>query len=386
MKWLIEQEALDDVRAIFSQDFTPAMISQLSNNSDPKDEVFVVQDGIAHVGINGPLMARPNPIMRFFGMNHTGYSEVLEALAIADADPKVKSVQLNVNSPGGQASGLFAVTDAIKSLTKPVVAVADYAASAAYAIAAATGRIEARGPASTFGSIGVAAEFAVDEKVVTITSTESPDKRPDVTTEEGRAVIRSQLDAIHELFVSTIADTRGTSASEVNEKFGRGRTFLAGEARSRGMIDDIQGGASVGSDSDSQSANAEKENKMDLKTLKADHPDVFSAACEEAVTEERDRVAAHLQMGDTSGDMKTAIGAVLDGSGMTQKLQAEYMSAGMKRRDVENRESDDAEAGDALKGKAESSTGDGDGESDVTAFDKEFAASLSELRGVDVSC
>lgn len=385
MKWFIEQDALEDVKSIFCRDISPALISQLSNTSDPKDAIFEVQDGIAHVGVNGPLMPRPNPMMRFFGMNHTGYSEVLEALAIAEADPKVKSVQLNVNSPGGQAAGLFAVTDAIKSLTKPVVAVADYAASAAYAIAAATGRIEARGPASTFGSIGVAAEFSVDEKIVTITSTEAPDKRPDVTTEEGRGVIRSQLDALHELFVSSIADSRGTSAGEVNEKFGRGRTFLAGEARSRGMIDDIQGGASVGADSDSQSANAEKENNMDLKTLKADHPDVFSAACEEAVTEERDRVAAHLQMGETSGDMKTALGAVLDGSGMTQKLQAEYMSAGMKRRDLTDREDDDAEAGDALKGKAETSATGDDGESDVTAFDKEFAATLAELRGVDVS-
>lgn len=49
-------------------------------------------------------------------------------------------------------------------------------------------------------------------------------------------------------------------------------------------------------------------------------------------------------MGEASGDMKTAIGAVQDGSAMTATLQAKYMAAGMNRSDVQARQDDDAEA------------------------------------------
>ena len=88
---------------------------------------------------------------------------------------------------------------------------------------------------------------------------------------------------------------------------------------------------------------------MDLQTLKAQHPDVYAAAAQEGRTEERDRVGAHLTMGEASGDMKTAIDAVQDGSAMTATLQAKYMAAGMNRSDVQARQDDDdaeANAGD----------------------------------------
>ena len=88
---------------------------------------------------------------------------------------------------------------------------------------------------------------------------------------------------------------------------------------------------------------------MDLKELKAQHPDVYMAAVQEGVDQERDRVTAHLTMGEASGDTKTAFSAIKDGSGMTATLQATYMTAGLNRRDVEARQSDDvsAAAGDS---------------------------------------
>jgi ClpP class serine protease len=381
MKWFIEAEALEEIKDVFAQADGSIVAAVVGQGVEPEPEEFAVVDGVAHIAVAGPLMARSNPILKFFGVQHTGYNDILAALSFAEKSPKVESIQLNVNSPGGQASGLHRVTDTIKALTKPVVSVADYAASAAYAIAAATGRIEAQGPASSFGSIGVAAEFAVDEKIVTITSTEAPDKRPDVTTEEGRAVIRSQLDAMHELFVSNIAESRGTTPVLVNETFGRGRSFLAEEARSRGMIDDIRLANGGPSESQKQSASAEEKNKMDLKTLKTEHPEVYSAACSEAVTKERDRVGAHLEMGTMSGDMKTALTAVTEGTEMTQTLNAKYMSAAMNKRDKQNRTDDDETADDALRGKV---TNKGkEGEVEVSDFDREFAANLKSLSGVD---
>ncbi len=78
--------------------------------------------------------------------------------------------------------------------------------------------------------------------------------------------------------------------------------------------------------------------KMDLNELKVTHPEAYAAARAEGVTEERDRVEAHLTMGTSSGDMKTALEAIESGEGMTAKLQAKYMSAGMNRADMNARE------------------------------------------------
>jgi len=59
---------------------------------------------------------------------------------------------------------------------------------------------------------------------------------------------------------------------------------------------------------------------------------------------ERDRVGAHLEFGEKSGDMKTALEAIASGEGMTMTLQAKYMTAGMNRADIDARqgETDDA--------------------------------------------
>ena len=87
---------------------------------------------------------------------------------------------------------------------------------------------------------------------------------------------------------------------------------------------------------------------MDLNTLKAQHPETFAAAVQQGTEQERDRVSAHLMMGESSGDMKTASASIKDGSGMTATLQATYMTAGMNRSDVQGRQADDtgANAGD----------------------------------------
>ncbi len=183
---------------------------------------------------------------------------------------------------------------------------------------------------------------------------------------------------------STIADGRGTTAAAVNETFGRGRSFLAKEARTRGMIDEIRSSNSASSDPNSRSANAEEDKKMDLKTLKAEHPAVYSAACSEAVTAERDRVRALLIIGDASGKMKTALSSVLDGSEITQTLQAEYMAAGLAKRDTEARGADDKQASDALDAKADAELPGAD-DSEQATYDEPFAAELAELRGSDVT-
>ena len=109
---------------------------------------------------------------------------------------------------------------------------------------------------------------------------------------------------------------------------------------------------------------------MDLKTLKAQHPDVYTAAVQEGVDQERDRVTAHLIMGEKSGAMATASDAIKNGTGMTATLQATYLTAGMNRSDVQTRQEEDASASAADNATA----------SDTGADASDSVASLVESR------
>jgi hypothetical protein len=85
------------------------------------------------------------------------------------------------------------------------------------------------------------------------------------------------------------------------------------------------------------------------------------------VAEERDRVNAHLKMGEASGAMDVASAAIKNGDGMTASLQADYLAAGMNRRDTQNRADDDASAGNAANGAAAQSEDEDDTIANIVA-------------------
>jgi ClpP class serine protease len=323
-----------------------------------------VAGNVAEIRVEGVLTKEPDIFAFLFGGGNTTYRSIISALAIAQSDPAIKSVLLYVDSPGGSVDGLFDMLAAIEtfrgsSASKPLSVKAANALSAAYGIAATAGRIDAVNAGSRFGSVGIAASVFLEDDVVDITNTDSPDKRPDVKTEEGKAVIRRELDAIHELFADAIARGRGTTAEAVNEKFGRGATVLAGEAKKRGMIDSIakpalravggaqrpaaEGGAQEGDDK-----------QMDLRTLRASHPDVYEAAVAEGVKSERDRVDAHLTMAEPLGadGMAIAVAAIRGGDSMTMTAMARYQVTAMNRGDRNTRQQESDAAAAAVDGAA----------------------------------
>ena len=73
---------------------------------------------------------------------------------------------------------------------------------------------------------------------------------------------------------------------------------------------------------------------MNKEELKAKYPDLYAAIFgegkEAGVMEERERVGAHLKLGEESGSMKIAVQFIAEGkSVMDNKVQAEYLSARM---------------------------------------------------------
>lgn len=197
--------------------------------------------GLAVVPVRGVLLDEPNAVMDMFGVAYSDYQTIRAQIAVAEADPSVDEIVLDVDSPGGLVAGMFDAARTIASASKPVTAiVSGMSASAAYVLTSQAGRVVAASKAAEFGSVGVAVDLFVTDDVISIASTDAPDKRPDVRTEEGRAKVRAHLDAMHDLLAEAIGEGRGVTRAQIDSDFGRGGLMLADRALAAGMIDEIQ--------------------------------------------------------------------------------------------------------------------------------------------------
>jgi signal peptide peptidase SppA len=214
--------------------------------------------GIATIDVTGPLsMTGPSFWARIFGMGGTGYKSILQALTEANANASVKGIMLAVNSPGGEVNGCDLVWQNIRGSAKPVVAAnCGMMASAAYYLSSAAESIYASSPGDETGSIGVVISGIDDSgylekngvRRINIYSKNAPNKAMSFSTEKGRELLQSRVDAFERLFHSRVAEGRGIPASEVTEKFGAGGIFMAGDpdktqmdALKMGLIDGIGG-------------------------------------------------------------------------------------------------------------------------------------------------
>lgn len=379
--WLLEERTL---RAV-EQARQNATISP-EQQREHEERVSAARDGtprnlslagdVADIRVEGVLTKRSNFLLWLFGFGNTSYEDIQSAISMARTNPDVKQVRFLVDSPGGEVEGLFDTLSAIEGLRaeKKVSVRAVRALSAAYGIAAAAGSIEAQNAAAEFGSVGVAADVLLPENFISLTNSDSPEKRPDLSTEEGRQVVVKHLDDVFAVFAEAIARGRDTTIQDVKENFGRGGILLAGDAKRRGMIDRIAKPALRAVPGKGAAARAENETdptadpggvqqprkgkrtmeEMDEKTLRAQHPDLYEAVVQQGVqkgtSEERDRVCAHLTMGEQSGDLKTAFEAIRAGTGMSLEMQARYMAAGMNRADRQVRQDETDEAGKVADG------------------------------------
>lgn len=351
--WLLEPSILAQIHAAQVAGVKPtaeemaAFVAEYADDGDyPGARILNKVGGVASISISGTLTKNPSWMARWFGGGNTAYSEIHSAVNEAERDPNIKTVTFTIDSGGGQTNGLTNVMDAIQGMTKPTKAiVSGMAASAAYGIASQADEIVATSRGDLLGSIGIAASFYADPNVVDVTSTNAPEKRPNMSTEEGISAVRKGLDQIETIFIDGIAAGRGVSAKTVKSDFGRGNIFTADNALKNGMIDGIEGEARTKTAIKQPTKEAKT---MDLATLQAQHPSLYAQVVQIGATTERDRVTAHLIMGETSGDMATAAAACKDGSTMTATLQAQYFSATVKNGALAARAADDTAASTAV--------------------------------------
>jgi ClpP class serine protease len=313
---------------------------------------------VAEIRVEGILTPKPDIYAWYFGGGNTTYEQIQQAISMVESDTTIKRVNFYFDSPGGTVQGFHDTIASMQAMKKPTLAVVAYACSAAYGLATQCKKIEATNAAVEVGSVGVVRGYFVDENVVEITNTESPNKRPDPTTDEGKSVIKAELDAVYDLFANVIAIGRETNVKDVTENYGRGGVLLAGEAKKRGMIDRVAKPAlrapTVSESTDATAADGGAQTRKKTMTeaeLRAQHPELFAAVFnkgkEQGLTEgrtegtaaERKRVSAHLKMAKATGATDIAHAAISDGkSVLDEDVHADYSAAAMNRNAIAARQ------------------------------------------------
>lgn len=207
---------------------------------------LTLRDGVGIIPVRGPMFRYADFFSSISGA--TTYEGLALDFRRAADDNSMRSILVEIDSPGGEVNGVQELAGQIRAIDrgrKPVVAyVSGTGASAAYLIAAAAREVVAA-PNAVLGSIGVRAAIRDtsqrDERLgvrtIEFVSSQSPNKRADPNTDEGRLRIQATIDALAESFIRHVAELRGITAEEVVSLFGAGGVQVGDGAVAAGMAD-----------------------------------------------------------------------------------------------------------------------------------------------------
>jgi signal peptide peptidase SppA len=200
--------------------------------------------------MDGTMSQRASLMTEHSGMLST--DSIGKQIDLLANDPSVKSIILDVNSPGGSVFGLKELTSKIRSASskKRVIAVSNsMMASAAYWTASAATKTFAA-PGSQVGSIGAIAvhidqsqameEAGVKYTFITAGKYKALGNSAEPLTADAESYLQDQVDQYYSMFIEDVAANRKVSKSKVKEQYGQGKVLSAKDALSVGMVDGIR--------------------------------------------------------------------------------------------------------------------------------------------------
>ncbi len=205
-------------------------------------------EGIAVIPIHGSLVKRSLGMEAASGL--TSYGEIAAMLDAALADPQVSGILLDIDSPGGEASGSFELARRVREVAaqKPVWAVANDAAySAAYAIAASAQRLFVTETGGV-GSIGVIA-LHVDQSVkdakdgyhftaITAGAHKNDYSPHGPLSDAAKTELQGEVDRLYAIFTEHVAAMRGLDLAAVRAT--EAGLFFGSNAVTQGLADGVQ--------------------------------------------------------------------------------------------------------------------------------------------------
>jgi ClpP class serine protease len=264
-------------------------------------------DGVdAHISINGPMSPNgPDLYDVFYGYGGVAYTDILGGIsqAISDVDPGKGKLYFHGNTPGGTVSMVDDVYQAIKTCGLRTVMINEGSlCSGGVWLGSACDEIIASTPVAFTGSIGVVIRTydisgmleKMGVKEVVITNHEASEKAPNIGSTEGQKVVQEELGAIYSVFRDRVVAGRNGKINAATIDSLKGGVKVAKDAMEIGLIDQII--ESSGKNNYARAMGAKKptraqatatpastgETSMDLKQLKAEHPDLVEAITAEA--------------------------------------------------------------------------------------------------------
>tara|TARA_R110002072_G_scaffold246432_5_gene405702 strand:- start:4165 stop:5457 length:1293 start_codon:yes stop_codon:yes gene_type:complete len=240
--WAITECALNNILTIASrQNESIEVVSAKLGRELDNSYVTEIREGAAVIPVVGPLFRYANIFTAISGAS--SYEVLAKDFTSALENPDVHSIILDIDSPGGEVNGCAEFASMIFEARgkKPIIAYASGdAASGAYWIASACDQIIAS-ETSMLGSIGVVAVYrgSKDESVLEIVSSQSPYKRLDPSSKDGKSRLQSRIDDLATVFIESIAKHRGVDPPTVIKNFGGGDVFIGKNAINSGLADDI---------------------------------------------------------------------------------------------------------------------------------------------------
>ena len=206
-----------------------------------------ITNGVAILPIVGSLVNRGAWIGANSGL--VSYEGIAAQLREAQADPEVRAILLDIDSPGGEATGMFTTANLVRAVNevKPVLAfVNDVAASAAYGIASAASEIIVS-PTSMVGSIGVVLTHLdrsgeLEDRGVKPTLIHAGAHKVDghpfgPLSDAVRADLQAEVLKIYDQFVGLVAEGRAGRISAAAIRATEARTYLGADAIAQGLAD-----------------------------------------------------------------------------------------------------------------------------------------------------
>ena len=221
---LVHRAKLDVILAVLGERLNLA--APAADLAIPVPRVTPAQpSGIAVIPIHGTLVKRVLGMEAASGL--TSYGGIAQEIDAALADPQVQGILLDIDSPGGEASGSFELARKIRhaATQKPLWAVANDAAySAAYALAASAQRLIVTETGGV-GSIGVIA-LHIDQSVkdaqegyrytaVTAGAHKNDFSPHHPLSDTAKAELQTEVDRLYGLFVEHVAAMRSLDVDAV---------------------------------------------------------------------------------------------------------------------------------------------------------------------------
>ena len=323
--WAITETALHTILEIAAREneSPQAVAAKLGRNLQNTYSV-TEREGVAIIPVAGPLFRYANLFTMISGAS--SYELIARDFTTALENPQIKGIILDIDSPGGEVNGVSELSNMVYAARgkKPVVAYASGdAASGAYWIASAADEIVVS-ETSALGSIGVVGMYqgksGKSAETVEIVSSQSPHKRLDPTSDDGRSRIQARIDSMADVFIGTIARNRDVSVEDVQNHYGGGDVMIGAKAVNAGMADrvgslerliaELSSPTSPRTEgffnAQNQPPSTQEKKPMDIETLKKDHPDLVAQLTREGASAEKTRLGAILGSEEAKGREKLA--------------------------------------------------------------------------------